>query len=71
MNIQPGMKVKIVSDDGTEGMFVNPQYIQNRKIGMTGIVKGWVPGHGGDVWFVEHDDNSVAVYCFTELKKIE
>jgi hypothetical protein len=29
-----------------------------------------VPGHGGDVWFVLHEDGTVGAYSFTEMEPI-
>lgn len=66
-DIKPGMKVKVTRDDGTEGMFVLPDNIRTRGVGKIGTVINYVPGHGGDVWFVRHGDG-VAAYCFTELE---
>ena len=31
---------------------------------------GWVPGAGGDLWIIEHEDSTVAVYSFDEIKDI-
>jgi hypothetical protein len=38
-----------------------------RAVGKIGTVLNYVPGRGGDVWFVQQD-NGVAAYCFTELE---
>jgi hypothetical protein len=42
-----------------------------RAPGITGVVASYVPGHGGDVWFVRHDNTlDVGAYIFTELEPI-
>ena len=68
--IKPGLMVKVVCDDGTQGMIINPDILACRKVGKQGIVKSYVPGHGGDVWFVQQD-NGIAAYCFTEIEAVE
>lgn len=65
--IREGLKVKVVSDYGTRGMTIKPEILARRSVGKTGVVKDYVPGHGGDVWFIEQD-NGIAAYCFTEIE---
>lgn len=71
MNIETGMKVKTVTKlENTRGMLLNPRHLECRKAGITGTVKGCVPGHGGDVWWVAHEGcDDVGAYCYTELEK--
>ena len=70
-DIQPGMKVKVVKLRTTDGMFVKPHHLDARMVGATGTATGYVPGHGGDVWWVDHDNNNqVGAYSFTELEVI-
>ena len=66
-DFQKGLKVCVVNDYGTEGMLINPQHLAIRQLGKVGTVLNYVPGHGGDVWFVQQD-NGVAAYCFNELE---
>ena len=66
-SIKQGLKVCVVEDNGTEGMLIKPQHLDIRQIGKTGTILNYVPGHGGDVWFVQQDDG-VAAYCFNELE---
>jgi len=68
--IEDGMRVKVTKLESTRGMMIAAQYLAARKKGATGTVQGYVPGHGGDVWWVRHDDGSVAAYCYTELKGV-
>jgi hypothetical protein len=53
------------------GMMVSPVYLAARKVSASGTVMGVVPGHGGDVYWVNHgngENPDVAVYCFTEFE---
>ena len=57
--------------DDARGMMVAPKYIECRRCGITGVVKGYVPGHGGDVWWVAHDGTAdVGAYCYTEITPV-
>ncbi len=68
-DVKQGLKVKVAKLDTTDGMMIAPHHLSCRSQGVTGTVKGYVPGHGGDVWFVEHDDSDdVGAYCFNELE---
>lgn len=62
-----GKSVKVVKDDGTKGMLIAPKHLAIRTIGQTGTIYGIVPGHGGNIWWVEQR-NGIAAYCFTELE---
>ena len=48
-------------------MIAHPAYIQNRRPGALGTVSQIVPGHGGEVWVVTHEDNVKAVYSIDEM----
>lgn len=65
--IRQGLKVCVVEDNGTEGMLIKPQHLDIRQVGKVGTILNYVPGHGGDVWFVKQD-NGIAAYCFNELE---
>lgn len=66
---EPGSKVVTHAElDSTSGMMVSPRHIECRRPSAKGTVRGWVPGHGGDVWWVEHEDGTVGAYCFNELE---
>lgn len=55
------------------GMLVKPQHLDARRPSTVGTIGGWVPGHGGDVYWVEHDTvagKPIAVYCFTEFELV-
>lgn len=64
-----GKEVVVTADHGTLGYLVAADLIANRRIGTTGRVVTWVPGHGGDVVLVEQAvDGHGAVYCLDELE---
>lgn len=63
-----GIRVRVVSLGSTTGMLIKQIYLDARKVGIEGTYKGWVPGHGGDVWWIVHADQSVAAYMTTELE---
>lgn len=67
-----GERVRIGRLRTTTGMVVHSAYVEARKEGAVGTVVQIVPGHGGDVWLVEHDDDHArAVYCVTEMDPFE
>jgi hypothetical protein len=57
--------------ESTQGMIVPVTNLNNRKPGMLGRITGYVPGHGGDVWWVEHDeDHLIAPYSVMEMSEL-
>ena len=69
--ITNGLKVKIIKLESIKGFLIKEKHLNCRRIGVTGTVDGWVPGHGGDVWWVKHEgNNEVGAYCFTEFEPI-
>jgi len=40
--------------NATTGMFVGERNMNARMPGVNGVVVDFVPGHGGDIWFVAH-----------------
>ena len=67
-NMKPGLRVKITKLGNTRGMLIDEQHLNVRAVGVTGTIKGHVPGHGGDVWWVEQDDGKVGAYVFDEFE---
>lgn len=69
-----GKRVVVTADYGTMGYMIVDRHLNARRLAATGIVEGWVPGHGGDVVYVRQDDTPegeepIAVYChLTELE---
>src|SRR5579863_6834621 len=67
--------LRIVTNDSvnkrgaTTGMLIAERHLKVRAVGIHGTVVNVVPGHGGDVWFVEHDDSKdVGAYNFAEME---
>lgn len=68
-DVKPGLEIKTVFNlESTAGYMVKPEYLQARRTDAEGTVKNWIPGHGGDVWWVEHKDGSIGAYAFTEFQ---
>jgi hypothetical protein len=64
------LRVRTTELGETQGMTIHERHLACRQAGLMGEVVGYVPGHGGDVWFVQHDGSTdVGAYCFTELEK--
>lgn len=51
----------------TRGFMVHPKHMAARRSSTRGVYRGYVAGHGGDVWWIEHEDGTVGAYCYTEL----
>jgi hypothetical protein len=68
-DVRPGLEIKTVFNlESTAGILVKPEYLEARRPDTEGTVKKYIPGHGGDVWWVEHKDGSIAAYAFTEFQ---
>lgn len=54
----------------TTGMIISPASLAMRKPGAVGTIHGIVGGHGGDVYWVQHDGDMspAAPYCFYEFE---
>lgn len=56
----------------TTGMMVGLENLRQRRPDAEGEIRGPVPGHGGDVYWVQHGiEPMLAPYCFTEFEKAE
>lgn len=64
-----GTRVRIVPALGatSEGWFVNEKHLHARRPNAPGIYKGVVPGTGGDIWWVKHDDGATGAYLAEEV----
>lgn len=49
-------------------MMVSGRFIDARRPSTKAELRGFVPGHGGDVYWALHDDGGQAVYCFSEFE---
>lgn len=54
----------------TKGMLIKRQYLDARQPNKVGEVIGYVPGHGGDVWWVSHADGTTGAYMFDEFNPV-
>jgi len=61
----------IAPEEDCGSFFVQDKHIKARKPGATGLYHGYVPGAGGDVWWVLHEDDTVGAYEFTEVFDLE
>lgn len=69
--VKIGMKVVTTKLGETTGMLIKPRHLDCRSSGITGTVQSYVPGHGGDVWFVQHDGSEdIGAYCYTEFEPL-
>jgi hypothetical protein len=69
--IKDGLRVRTTKLGDTKGFLIKSRHLDCRKAGITGTVSGYVPGHGGDVWWVKHEDSEdIGAYCFTELEAV-
>jgi len=53
-------------ENDCEGFFVDNKHIKGRKKG-EGKYWGYVPGSGGDIWWIEHENNLIAAYLTSEV----
>ena len=68
-DVKIGLRVEVKTLGDTKGMMIKRQHLDVRTIGVKGTVIGYVPGHGGDVWWIKHDDGNVGAYVFDEFEK--
>jgi len=54
----------------TSGITVKQHHLDARKPDTPGIIRGWVAGHGGDIYWVQHEDESVAAYGWMEFELV-
>lgn len=69
-SVKEGLQVRTSSRLGsTRFMLIKNQHLTVRRTDAVGKVIGYVPGHGGDVWWVQHEGDAVpAAYCFDEFE---
>jgi len=54
----------------TIGFSVVQKHLDARKPNKAGVISGYVPGHGGDVWWVKHNDGTTGAYVYNEFRLI-
>lgn len=69
--IKQGMQVTVTHLGSTVGMLIAERHLRVRRTGATGEVISYVPGHGGDVWFIDQGDGDAGAYCYTEFEPKE
>jgi len=68
VDVEIGMEVRIVDIKPAFGYTVSAKHLKARRMGNTGIVREMIPGHGGEVFAVQHNDRSIAVYRHDEFE---
>lgn len=63
-------KKRIAPKEECRGFFVHDRNLDARKPNTIGYFIGYVPGAGGDVWWIEHDDRTIGAYMYNELTDI-
>ncbi len=64
--LSPGTRVYTAATlESAEGLWL--QHCDARRPEALGRIQGVVGGYGGDVYWVKHDDGSIAPYSFTEF----
>jgi hypothetical protein len=66
--IKPGTKVRICDLNDTKGELAIQKYIRTRRNNAVGVVLSVVPGYGGQVWFVRHEDDALGAYSLREME---
>ena len=69
--VKPGMRIVITDITTTVGFNVAKEHIANRVLHARGTVLGYISGHGGEVYAVEHDVGTIAVYHYSEFESIK
>lgn len=54
--------------DKDPGFLVKKHHLECRKPSVSGIICGVVPGHGGDVYWVKHEDETIGAYGYPEFE---
>ncbi len=68
--VKVGLSVRTTKLGDTMGMLIVQNHLDARKANKEGTVAGYVPGHGGDVWWVRHADGTPGAYAFDEFEPI-
>ncbi len=53
------------------GILVEEEFLNKRKPGQKGVIVKYVDGHGGDIYYVKHDNSDdISVYGWYEMELI-
>tara|TARA_Y100000310_G_scaffold308926_1_gene352520 strand:- start:118 stop:390 length:273 start_codon:yes stop_codon:yes gene_type:complete len=69
--LKNGTKVKVIEELGAPtGILIKEETLARRTAGVSGQICGWVPGHGGDVYWVRHngEENTGSAYGWWEFE---
>lgn len=72
--LKPGTRVITNKelDPDLRGIMVHPKHLRVRKTNQPGMIEHYAPGHGGDVWYVKHDDSDeIGAYIYTEFELLQ
>ena len=74
--VKNGMRVKITKLGSTLGYMVKDKHIEARTLGSIGVLDGQIPGHGGEIWWIQHGEtpsklSSVGAYAYDEFEEID
>ena len=68
--VQVGLRIKTNAVLGkTTGMIVAARHLRARRPSTEGVIDDFVPGHGGDVWFIRHG-SEFGAYCYNEFELV-
>lgn len=56
--------------ESTGGFLIKQQHLDCRVPNTEGEILGYVPGHGGDVYWVQHANGDVAAYGYPEFELV-
>ena len=63
---RPGMQVRVIDLGSTEGLLIDPEYLDQRRVGAQGrLVR---PLKNDDFWWVRHFDGTEAPYSYREIE---
>ena len=67
-DIKQGVRVEITDLGDTHKFLVRHEYLDNRQLGVLGVIEGPVEGHDDEIWWVKHDNTRYkAPYHFSEI----
>ena len=61
---------KIIESERCKGFLVKDKHIVCRRPNQNGTYRGWVPGAGGDLWWIEHQDGTIGAYMYNEIQDL-
>jgi len=67
----PGDRAVVVRLGSEAGLLVEESALRSRQMGAIGTVLSWIPGHGGDAWWLRHDDGGVGAYLVNEIGPLD